>query len=596
MTAPFLLYGPNAGAAVATLAVLAFGLTACSTTGRDEPAGRQTPAISRTLAQPAEACTALAANGFRFPVAATSITQARLNNATDALPEHCQVDGLINPRTGVDGKPYAIKFRLRLPTTWNERFYMGGGGGTNGVQVDPSGVMKLGYATIGTDSGHDNTVNSDPNAGGTGAFGVDPKARTDFAADAYDQVAVTGKAITQAFYGEAAKYNYFEGCSEGGREALLMAQRFPRHFDGIVSGAPTLHLPLGPMAGIHTTQLFAGLASRAGHKLPNGQPAIGQSFSDPDLMLVRKSILAACDSLDGLADGTVDNLPACTTARVKPQLLALQCTGAKAANCLSADQISTLEKAYAGAVNSKGKALYSDWPWDPGVSAEIKPATGGPAMFSPSWRSWWIGAANPNANNAIKLNFVSAVAVAYSSEPKLPFRAADTLPFSLAYNFDSDVEKLYSRSAPGANPHYAKSAAELYFTDSTDLRALQKRGAKLMVYHGGADSAISVNDTLRWYEAMSKEMGRQTQDFARMYVVPGMNHCRGGPATDRFDMLGPIVDWVEKGVAPERVLAQASTPAYFGAAARSRPLCPHPRQSRYKGEGDINDAANFVCK
>ena len=201
-----------------------------------------------------------------------------------------------------------------------------------------------------------------------------------------------------------------------------------------------------------------------------------------------------------------------------------------------------------------------------------------------------------NANNAIKLNFVSAVAVAYSAEPKLPFRAADSLPFSLAYNFDADVEKLYKPSAPDAKPHYAQSAAALYFTDSTDLRDLKKRGGKLMVYHGGADSAISANDTLRWYESMSKRMGYDTPDFARLYIVPGMNHCRGGPATDRFEMLDPIVNWVEKGVAPDRVVAHATNPGYFNVGARSRPLCPYPKQSRYKGTGDINDASNFDCE
>ncbi|MEN9671384.1 MAG: hypothetical protein RL018_1661, partial [Pseudomonadota bacterium] len=502
---------------------------------------------------------------------------AKFNRATNALPEHCQVDGKINPRTGIDGKPYAINFRLRMPSQWNNRFYMGGGGGINGVLIDPVAQLKQGFVTIGTDSGHDNSIHNDPQAGGTASFGVDPQARMDFAFNAYDQVTRTGKALTEAFYATPAKYSYFEGCSEGGREALLMAQRFPQHYDGIVSGAPTLHLPLGPMAGIHTTQLFAGLANRANLKLSNGQPAIGQSMSDRDLGLVREAILSACDSLDGLIDGIVDNLAACTTERVKPALLAKQCQGAKTPLCLSADQIETLQRAYAGATDSKGKQLYSDWAWDPGVN-------------STAWRSWWLGTDNSNSNNAIKLNFVSAVAVLYSSKPKLPFTAEDTLPFSLGYDFDTDVEKIYNASSS-----YMSSAAQMYFTDNADLSALQNKGGKLMVYHGGADSAISVNDTLRWYDRVNNKMNGQALTFARMFVVPGMNHCRGGPATDKFDMLKPVMDWVEKGTAPDQVVAQASAAAVFNAQARSRPLCPHPHISQYKGAGDINEATNFFC-
>jgi feruloyl esterase len=196
-----------------------------------------------------------------------------------------------------------------MPKEWNQRFYMSGGGSTNGVLVDPIDVMAQGYATIGTDSGHDNAVNGRPDAGGTAAFGLDPQARIAFAYESYDQVTRVGKLLTRAYYGQPQRYAYFQGCSEGGREALLMSQRFPAHYDGVIAGDPTLHLPLGPLAGIHTTQLFAGLASRSGQTLPNGQPAIGQTFSDADLLLVRNAVLKACDALDGLPDGIVDTCP-----------------------------------------------------------------------------------------------------------------------------------------------------------------------------------------------------------------------------------------------------------------------------------------------
>jgi feruloyl esterase len=467
---------------------------------------------------------------------------------------------------------------------------MQGGGGTDGSVPDPTAVTAQGYATIGTDSGHDNTLDNNPNAGGTGAFGVDPQARVDFGYDSYDQVAVTGKALVKAYYGSAQAFSYFQGCSEGGREAMLMPQRFPDHFDGVIAGDPTIHLPLGPMSGIYTTQLFAGLATRAGLTLSNGQPAIGKSFTDPDLMLVRNAVLNACDGLDGLVDGSVDNLPACTTALVHAQLLQAQCSGAKTATCLSADQIATLEKAFAGVVDSKGNQLYSDWPWDAGVSAQNG------TSYAQNWRSWWLGSATSSTNNATKLNFVSAIAVTYSSQPVLPFTAADVLPYSLAYNFDIDPALLYATSPINASPAYTQSAASLYFTDKTDLSAFKNRGGKLMIYQGGSDSSVSVNDTLRWYNAMNKAMGGNAQSFARMFVVPGMNHCSGGPATDKFNMLPQLVDWVEKGTAPDSVIASATTPAYFNTTARTRPLCPYPKQARYKGNGDINDAANFTCQ
>jgi feruloyl esterase len=566
------------------------GLTACGGGDAGVPAPAPAPAPAPFSAATACAGMTTSALAAVFPAARTTIKSATLQAATATVPENCQVDGQINARTGVDGLPYAINFRLRLPTAWNQRFYMQGGGGTDGSVPDPTAITAQGYATIGTDSGHDNKLDNDPNAGGTGAFGVDPQARVDFGYNSYDQVAVTGKALVKAYYGSPQAFSYFQGCSEGGREAMLMPQRFPDHFDGVIAGDPTIHLPLGPMSGIYTTQLFAGLATRAGLTLANGQPAIGKSFTDPDLMLVRTAVLNACDGLDGLVDGSVDNLPACTTALVHAQLLQAQCTGAKTASCLSADQVATIEKAFAGAVDSKGHQLYSDWPWDAGMSAQNG------SSYAQNWRSWWLGSATSATNNATKLNFVSAIAVTYSSQPVLPFTAADVLPYSLAYDFDTDPALLYATSPVNASPAYAQSAASLYFTDNTDLSAFNQRGGKLMIYQGGSDSSVSVNDTLRWYNAMNTAMGGNAQSFARMFVVPGMNHCSGGPATDKFDMLPQLVNWVEKGTAPDSVIASATTPAYFNAAARTRPLCPYPKQARYKGNGDINDAANFTCQ
>ena len=536
----------------------------------------------------ARACPTLAntAIAAALPVAKTRITLATLNPASGTLPEHCQIDGEINRRTGIDGQSYAIRFRLRLPTaSWNRRFFMGGGGGTNGVLVDPTARLAQGYATVGTDGGHDNVVNNVANAGGSASFGVDPQARVDFAYNAYDQVTQVGKALVRLFYLQAPQRAYFAGCSEGGREAMLMTQRFPEHYDGVVAGDPVLHIPLGPMAGLFTTKLFAGLAQRSGLKLANGDPAIGKTYSDTDLMLVRQAVLDACDGLDGLVDGIVDNQPACTPAVVGSTLAAAQCRGPKTDACLGEDQIDTLKQAFAGTVNSKGTQLYSDWQWDAGIGGRNG------STYNQAWRSWWLGAYASPTNNAIKLSYATAEAVIYTTPPQLPISVADSLSYSLGYDFDTEPIKLFLTT-----PVYTESTARMTFTDAIDLTRFERRGGKMMVYQGASDSSVSINDTLRWYDAMKARMGPGTPDFARMYVVPGMGHCSGGPATDSFDMLPQLVDWVEKGVAPASVPAKASNPGYFGVASRTRPLCPYPQQARYKGAGDINDAANFSCK
>jgi feruloyl esterase len=562
-----------------TTAVLSvFGVAGC---GGHDTNDTSTPDAQQLAAN----CSSLASkNGpSPFPISGTNVLSSVVVPATATAPQQCQVDGEINRRTGVDGQSYAIRFRLRLPITgWNGRFYMGGGGGTDGTLVDPQDVAALGYATIGTDSGHDNTAN---NVANTASFGVDPQARVDFAYNSYDEVARTGKAVVEAFYHRAAEFSYFVGCSEGGREAMLMSQKFPTYFDGIVAGDPAIHLPLGPMSGLYTTQLFAGLANRMGLKLTNGDPAIAKTFSDADLMLVRGAVLSACDDLDGLPDGIVDNLPACTSALVSAKLAEMQCSGAKADTCLTGDQIATLQKAFGGPVDSAGKQLYSDYPWDAGVSAQSG------STYSQNWRSWWLGSYASAANNATKLVFAPAEAVIYTSPPHLPSSVAGALSYSLAYNFDTDPQAIYQSTGI-----YTQSAAQLYFTDDPDLSAFKTHGGKLMMYQGGSDSSLSMSDLLKWYNAMNQKMGGNAQDFARLYLVPGMNHCSGGPATDKFNMLPQLVNWVENGVAPDSVTAAATNPGYFNVASRTRPLCPYPKQSRYKGSGDINDAANFSCR
>ena len=544
--------------------------------------------ITRALA-PAILCNTVTAP-TNLPISGIVVRSAVLRAATATLPEHCQVDGVINPRTGIDGQTYGITFRVRLPSAWNQRFYMGGGGGTDGSLVDPTTVLPQGFVTIGTDSGHNNTIDNDPNAGGSASFGVDPQARIDFGYNSYDQVTQVGKSIVASYYGIPPLFSYFQGCSEGGREALLMSQRFPDHYDGLIAGDPVLHLPKGPMNGAWSTQIFAGLATRSGLFLSNGQPAVNKTFSDPDLLLIRNAVLGACDALDGLVDGIVDNLPACTPSRVYPALAALQCNGAKTASCLAPDQVASFKLAFdgptgIGLVNSANEQLYPNWPWDPGMGGQSG------TSYSPNWRSWWLGSFSSATNNATKLSFATALGVAYRQPPLLPFPQSFALTYGLNYSFDIDYPKLLEPAGI-----YTKGAKELWFTDDPNISAFRNRGGKLMVYHGASDSSVSMFDTQNWYNAMDAFMGGTARTFARFFPVPGMNHCSGGPSTDNFNMLPQIIDWVENSVAPESVVATATTPGYFGVAARSRPLCPYPKQSRYTGNGDINAASSFVCQ
>ena len=315
---------------------------------------------------PIIACSSLTA--FTSPsVPKVVITSAVLTAATQSLPEHCLInrqDQRTRRQVWVD-KIYAIKFRVRMPTAWNERFYMGGGGGSNGTVEDPTSVLPQGFVTIGTDSGHDNATNNDPNVGGTNVFSIDPQARIDFSYNSYDQTVRVGKELVDIYYGKKPDFSYFARCSEGGAEAMLMAQTFPTHFDGIVAGDPGILRPFSSANGAYATQVFAKIATSFDSA---GNPLINKTYTDQDLLLIRNAVLAACDRLHGLEDGIVDNMSACTTDLVNTAFAAVTRTGAKTANCLAANQVAALRQTVmAGMKDSKGTQLYSDWPWDPGI-------------------------------------------------------------------------------------------------------------------------------------------------------------------------------------------------------------------------------------
>jgi hypothetical protein len=504
-----------------------------------------------------------------------------------ALPAHCEIKGKLNDRTGANGQHYAINFHMRLPDAWNGKFFFEGGGGSNGNIGDALGNLQgqqttnalvLGYAVVSQDSGHDNAVNNDPKLNGSQTFGFDEQARLDFGYNSYDQVTQTAKAIIRTYYGKAPDRSYYVGCSEGGREAMMMSQRFPEYFDGILACSPGFRLPKAAVAEAWDTQALSAVPRAAGLNDPNGEPFINKGFSDDDLTLVAKAVLTACDKLDGLEDGLIANFPACKPAIVKKQLATITCASTKQSSCLSSVQVTALEKVFDGAKNSKGQSLYSDWSWDAGIG-------------NPGWRIWKLGMFNAPANSSINATLGSGAVSAMFSTPPVPEPSSGAAPleYLLKFDFDKDAPKIFVET-----PAYPVPAWDFMRADSTDLSGFQKRGGKLLITHGVSDPIFSVNDTISWVNEIGRKYKNKATDFVRFFAVPGMNHCSGGPSTDRYDAFNALVGWVEKGSAPNTIVATAGPGTPW--PGRTRPLCSYPAYPHYKGTGNIEDAGSFVCK
>jgi hypothetical protein len=359
--------------------------------------------------------------------------------------------------------------------------------------------------------------------------------------------------VIEAYYGKQQDKAYFDACSDGGREALMEAQRFPADYDGILAGAP---------ANAWSTMLAAGVA------------AVQTLAADPrsyipdwKLPAIQKASLEACDALDDVKDGII-NVPA--QCRFDPKVLL--CKGEDALDCLTQAQIDTLKALYKGAVGRDGKNVF------PGFS--MGDETG--------WREWVVGE-DPEASlfsRFVRNNFRYIV----TGDPKWSALTADV-----------DASLQQSRS---------KTAEDLDATDP-DLTAFASRGGKLILYHGWNDAAIAPGNTIAYYTEMEKKMGKQKVDsFARLYMVPGMEHCNGGPGASAFGQFGmatakgpedglfdSLQAWVEKGKPLDDVIATKYAPSEAGAmkVVMTRPLCAYPAVAMYQGSGDSNDASAFVC-
>jgi hypothetical protein len=493
-----------------------------------------------------------------------------------SAPAHCLVQGRMNERVGpLDGVTYAIGFEMRLPVQWNGRFFYQANGGLDGVVVPAVGsvgggapkssALAMGFAVISSDAGHAASLGP--------RFGIDPQARLDYGYNAVAQLTPMAKDLIAKAYGRGPDRSYFGGCSNGGRHAMVAAVRSAGEYDGILAGDPGFNLPKAAVAQLFGAQQYARVASGT---TAAGVPDLQSSFTPAELKLVADGVLARCDALDGLRDGIVSDVQACQS-RFDLQSAVPTCTGARDGQCLTAPQKTALANVFAGARDSAGRLLYSSFPFDSGIAGS-------------NWREWKFVSSQSRDTGAVGFIFAT---------PPLSGRPPG-LPFALGFDMDRDAPLI----AATTGPYTQSSLSFMTPPDPANLSALQQRGGRMIVYHGTSDPVFSSNDTAAWYDRLQAANGGNAASFARYFPVPGMNHCSGGPATDQFDMLSPLVAWVEQGVAPDAVVASARGPGASvvnpevlaaWASDRSRPLCAYPAVAHYRA-GDPERAASFACR
>ncbi|MGQ0510098.1 MAG: tannase/feruloyl esterase family alpha/beta hydrolase [Betaproteobacteria bacterium] len=565
----------------AALAALA-ALSSCGTGPQKDDPGTRSLGVARGSAL--MACTALP-TAFRFEQtildSAATVAVGGLALSGKPAPAHCLVKGRMYPRKGADGRDYAIGFEMRLPKDWNGRFYYQGNGGLDG-NVQPAqgalgggpltGALLQGFAVISSDAGHSGAQ--------TPYFGLEPQARLDYGYQAVMKLTPMAKALIAAAYGRPADRSYIGGCSNGGRHVMVAAARLGNQYDGFLAGAPGYRLPLAALTQLWGAQQWAPLATPGAsvpHPMnPKARIAdLGSAFTQPERRAVADAILARCDALDGLRDGIVQDTRACQAAfHVERDVPT--CGGTRNGACLTAAQKRVLADVFAGARTKEGRAFYAPFAFDPGIAGE-------------NWARW---------------KFVNALAL----DP-LAVGAVFSVPPGRVEPFKVDVDARLPLLA-STNAAFAESGLALMSPPGNDnpvnLEPLRARGAKIVLYHGVSDAVFSAEDTRQWWERVDRATGGRAAQFARYFPVPGMNHCSAGPATDQFDLLTPLVRWVEEGVAPQAVTASARGPGNPGGVnvelpqgwspARSRPLCAYPAVARYKGSGDPELASSFECR
>jgi hypothetical protein len=471
--------------------------------------------------------------------------------ATMEVPAHCLFRVVLDPRaSGMEEMSYGTGIELRLPLAWNGRMLFQGGGGLDGVLSPAFGTVSgfpsalaRGFAVVSTDGGHRGRSSVD------GRFAVDQQAKLDFAYQSVQRTTREAKSLINRYYGRKPDYAYFMGCSTGGREAMLAAQRLPLEFDGVVSGNASFNLTRVAANQIWSLQTV----TRVAPKDTTGKPQLYEAFTDTQLKAVSTAVLKQCDGLDGLEDGMINDYKACLFDPAS-----LRCGaagGAGAQECLSAQQIDALKDILGGARNSRGESLYGATPFDTGIAL-------------PAWRAMHLGTAKGQpANASLGRDTLRLFAVTPSNPDLDPLR------------FDFDRDMVATSETAAIND----AVATLHTT-------FAGHGGKMIVYHGLSDQAMWTGALTQWYERLTPRDSQGPQSWARLFLVPGMTHCGGGQSTDQFDMLTTIQQWVEKGQAPDRVVASGR--AFPG---KTRPLCPYPKVARFDG-GNPDDQKSFSCR
>ena len=468
-----------------------------------------------------------------------------------AVSPFCRVSGVSQPVAGS-----RIGFELWMPKTgWNGRLKMLGNGGYSSAlpYAEMGAQVKQGYAVVATDTGH---------SGDSPDFAKDqPETIVDWGYRAVHTTVLTAKRVVTGFYGRSAKYSYFQGCSTGGHQGLMEAQRFPEDFDGIVAGAP----------GNNRTHLTAAfLWQFVQNQARGGEPR--QIVPARKLALLSKAVLSACKSQNGPPAGGLASDPFLNdplSCNFDPAMLT--CTSVESDECLTTEQVSALKRMYAGAQNPRtGEQIYVGWP--PGSEASPDGRSG--------WNLYWADPQNPAA--PVRADFWRYWAFKDASWSWQRF------------DFDRDMKRADDALAPVINAM------------SANLEKFRKRGGKLIHYHGMADPVSPFADSIVYQQrvvmeqlqarglAYLDEAARVTGEFYRLFLAPGLGHCQGGAGAEPKDLQQAIENWVERGEAPSSLLAARGTGG-VSSKGFTRPLCPYPQIARYNGSGSPDDAASFTC-
>ncbi len=486
-------------------------------------------------------CQALQSQDFSTIIdASTHVMATRAVAAANEFPAYCQVKGYVSS---------AIEFELRLPLeNWNGKFIQRGCGGFCGsIFIDAcNNHVKDGYACIASDMGHTSTA-----IDAKWAYN-DLQAEIDFGYRATHVVTVTGKVITESFYENAPQRSYFMGCSTGGRQGLVEAQRFPHDFDGIVAGAPVID-----ETGAGMELLWTVVANRD----DDGK----QILPARKVPMLHEAVIAKCDMNDGIEDGLIGDARECDFDPSE-----LQCLGQDRDNCLTTAQVETVNKIYQGPVTSDGKALY----------------TGGAQRGSElNWLGNYI---SEDGGLSVYENFMGDMFryLNFMPDPGPSWKQTD-------FDFDEDYKRLGLMEA-------------IYTGSNPDLRKFKARGGKLLTYQGWRDQSVVPLNIIDYYEMVTRTMGGQesTLDFYRLFMIPGMNHCSGGEGAYAIDYLAYMEDWVENGNAPDVLIgvhpnvrvdsAGTDLPLEADQVDFSRPAFPYPARAQYDGKGDPSSASSFI--